>query len=73
MRHYSPKIATVPVPTTPTLSHESIEPVYSSTPLIEDPSTSFLCEASDVARVRKSQEYTLEVESIETFMNSTCG
>ena len=60
------------VPTTPTLSQRSIEPVYSSTPLTESPSTSFPNEAIDV-ELEKSWEDTLEFESVETFMNSTCG
>ena len=72
LRHYSPKMATAHVPTTPTLSQRSIEPAYASTPLIKGPSTSVLNEASDV-ELEKSREDTLELESMETFMNSTCG
>ena len=72
LRHRSPKMATAPVPTTPTLSLGSIEPLYSSTPSIEGPSTSFHNEASDL-ELEKSREDTLEHESVETFMNSTCG
>ena len=64
-------MATGHVPTT-TLSQESVEPVYSSTPLTGSLTTSFVYEASDV-ELEKSREDTLEVDSVETFMNSTCG
>ena len=60
------------VPTTPTLSQESVEPVYPSTPLTGSLTTSFVYEASDV-ELEKSREDTLEVDCVETFMNSTCG
>ena len=65
-------MATAHVPTTPTLSQRSIEPAYASTPLTKGPSTSVLNEASDI-ELEKSREDTLELESVETFMNSTCG
>ena len=60
------------VPTSPNVSQGSIEPVLSSTPLTEHPSTSFVNEASDVD-LERSREDALEVESVETFIKSTCG
>ena len=66
------KMATAHVSTTPILSQWSIEPAYTSTSLTEGPSTSVINEASDL-ELEKSREDALELESVETFMNSTCG